>query len=68
MNQEEIGRKQGQPDQTSKWFQNRGLFPGHFLQARLPKMEGLGSQRGSGSFSQESSIAVLFQEANLASP
>jgi len=37
MNQEEIGRKQGQPDQTSKWFQNRGLFSDHFLQIRLPE-------------------------------
>ena len=23
--------------QTGKWFQNRGLFSDHFLQARLPQ-------------------------------
>jgi hypothetical protein len=37
MPQEEIGKKQGQTDQTSTWFQNRGLFSDHFLQARLPE-------------------------------
>ena len=37
MPQEEIGEKQEQTDQTSTWFQNRGLFSDHFLQARLPE-------------------------------
>jgi len=37
MSQEEIGKKQDQTDQTSTWFQNRGLFSDHFLQARLPE-------------------------------
>jgi len=37
MTQEEIGKKQDQTDQVSKWFQNRGLFSDHFLQARLPE-------------------------------
>jgi len=36
MTQEEIGKKQDQTDQASKWFQNRGLFSDHFIQARLP--------------------------------
>jgi len=37
MTQEEIGKKQNQTNQTSMWFQNRGLFSDHFLQARLPE-------------------------------
>ncbi|MBM4433114.1 MAG: hypothetical protein FJ025_03860, partial [Chloroflexi bacterium] len=37
MSQEVIGKKQAQPEQTSKWFHNRGLFSDHFLQARLPQ-------------------------------
>ena len=37
MSQEGIGKKQDHPEQTSKWFQNRGLFSDHFLQARLPE-------------------------------
>jgi hypothetical protein len=37
MLQEEMGTKQGHTDQASKWFQNRGLFSDHFLQARLPE-------------------------------
>jgi len=37
MSREETGKKQDYPDQTSKWFQNRGLFSDHFLQARLPE-------------------------------
>jgi len=36
MPQEEIGKKQDK-DQTSTWFQDRGLFSDHFLQARLPE-------------------------------
>jgi len=34
---EEIDKKLDQTDQASKWFQNRGLFSDHFLQARLPE-------------------------------
>jgi hypothetical protein len=37
MTLEKIGRKQDQTDQTNTWFQNRGLFSDHFLQARLPE-------------------------------
>ena len=37
MPQEEMGKKQEQTDQSSTWFQNRGLFSDHFLQARLPE-------------------------------
>jgi len=36
MPQKEIGKKQDK-DQTSAWFQNRGLFSDHFLPARLPE-------------------------------
>ncbi|MBL7209220.1 MAG: Eco57I restriction-modification methylase domain-containing protein [Dehalococcoidia bacterium] len=37
MTQEGIGKRQDQMGQTSTWFQNRGLFSDHFLQARLPE-------------------------------
>ena len=37
MPQEEMGKKRDQTEQTSTWFQNRGLFSDHFLQARLPE-------------------------------
>jgi len=37
MAREEIAKKQDQTDQASLWFQNRGLFSDHFLQARLPE-------------------------------
>jgi len=37
MPRKEIGKKQEQTDQSSTWFQNRGLFSDHFLQARLPE-------------------------------
>lgn len=37
MPKEEIGKKQDQTEQTGRWFQNRGLFSDHFLQARLPE-------------------------------
>jgi Alw26I/Eco31I/Esp3I family type II restriction m6 adenine DNA methyltransferase len=37
MPQEEMGTKRDQIDQSSTWFQNRGLFSDHFLQARLPE-------------------------------
>ncbi len=36
MPQDKIGMKEDQPEQTIMWFQNRGLFSDHFLQARLP--------------------------------
>jgi len=37
MSPEEKEQNQGLTKQTSKWFENRGLFSDHFLQARLPE-------------------------------
>jgi len=63
---EALTKSPSSPDEAGLWFQNRGLFSDHFLQARLPEWKDWQKDEGLANFRQE--LMALYESKKATLP